>query len=203
MQTGYFNAQAVVAGLTFNISAPREAEGQVSHVVVLEPGIAGAISAAGVDGLVEGHGIQQGDKIDVHWSDPSSGDHKCRRGLVVDTAETTSIEFDESPAGEGDALPDEDTAVVVDVQTEVATSWDGDDLELLVCGATGRMMADFRTAVESKNAAKLASGVLSWWLSDISMTNPYTGDPITVIRLSNGSVAAVTFNCGLLYQSVS
>jgi len=202
MQTGQIVSSIVVGGIQFSSSVSRSAEGQISHSVVLPAGIAGAISAAGVDGLPTGHGIVATDIIDVHWSDPSTGDHKCRCGLTVDTDAANAITFDETPAGVGDTLPAEDTAVVVSLRTTIDTDWDGDLLEMIAAKNTVRALADFRSASASIMALKQVAGEAWSWVSNQGIANPVTGDPISSIVISNGSTTAGTFYIGLLYQSV-
>lgn len=202
MQTGRISASIVVGGIQFSSSVSRQAEGQVSHVVVLPAGVAGAISAAGVDGLATDHGIAGSDVVDVHWTDPADGTHKCRRGLLVDTANANDIEFDETPAGEGDELPAEDTAVIVSVQVAIETDWDGDDVEMIAAKMTARGVADFRAAAASVAAVKMVSGEAWSWVSDQGVDNPLTGDPVASVIVSNGMTASATFYLGLLYQSV-
>ena len=202
MQTGRISSSIAVGGISFSATVTRQAEGQVSHVVELAAGFAGQISAAGVDNLATGHGIEIGDVIDVHWDDPTDGTHKCRRGLEVDASDTNDIEFDETPAGEGDALPAVGTDVVVSVQSVVNTDWDGDDLEMIAVKSTQRASADFRDAAASLHSLKLPAGETWSWASEQGFANPFTGNPVTEIRLSNGSTSAATFYVGLLYQSV-
>ena len=202
MQTAQIVSSITCGGINFTSSVSRQAEGQISHVVVLPAGVAGAISATGVDGLVEGHGIEASDVIDVHWSDPADGSHKCRRGLTVDTAGATSIAFDEDPAGAGDALPAEDTAVVVSVQVSIDTDFDGDLVQMVAVKTAQRAMVDFRKTGASLLAIKCVAGEAWSWASGQSVANPLTGDPVDAIVVSNGSVSETTMYVGILYESV-
>ena len=202
MQTAQITGNYVVGGISFTSTVSRSAEGQISHVVDLPAGVAGKISASGVDNLATGHGIQAADVIDVHWTDPTDGSHKCRRGLTVDAANANDIEFDETPAGEGDALPAVGTDVFVSVQTVISTDWDGDDAEMVACKSTVRAMADFREAAASQEAVKLVAGEAWSWVSGQGVANPFAGNPVVSIKLSNGGATAGKFYLGLLYQSV-
>lgn len=202
MQTGTIAASITVGGITFASNVSRQAEGNISHVVALPAGLAGAISATGVDGLATGHGLQAADVIDVHWTDPSDGTHKCRRGITIDTANANDIAFDETPAGAGDTLPAEDTAVVVSKQVTVTTAFDGDNAEIVAAKATQRGSVDFRSASASLAAVKLTAGEAWSWVSGQSAANPLTGDPVASIQASNGSTTAAMLYVGVLYQSV-
>jgi len=190
-----------VGGIAFTSQASRSAAGQIGHNITLPAGVAGAISAAGVDGLATGHGIAGSDVVDVHWTDPADGTHKCRRGLTVDTANANDIEFDETPTGEGDALPAEDTAVIVGLQVEVNTDFDGDDMEIVAVRSSQRAVIDFRDAAASLSAVKLPAAEAWSWVSGQGVANPLTGDPVDKAVASNGSTTAATLNLGILYAS--
>jgi hypothetical protein len=201
MQTGTITSQCTVGGISFSAAVSQQGEGQISHVATIPAGSAGAISAAGVDGLVTGHGISVSDVIDVHWLDPADGTHKVRRGLTVDVSNANDIEFDEIPAGEGDALPAVDTAVVVSVQVIVTSAFDGDLVLMIAAKMTQLAFMDLRDAGGSELAQKFAANGLWWWATGQGFTNPIAADDITEIRISNGSIAAATFYLGILYDS--
>lgn len=164
--------------------------------------MAGAISATGVDGLATGHGLQVSDLIDVHWTDPVDGTHKCRRGITVDVSNENDIEFDDVPAAEGDALPDTDTAVVVGLQVEIDTDFAGNNVEMVACRITQRAIADFRAVAASVVAVKLAAAEAWHWISGQNIANPLADELVDVVRVSNGSIATATVELGVLYQSV-
>lgn len=200
MQTGTIAATITIGGTNFRSTASRQAEGHVAHVVAIPAGIAGAISAAGVDGLATGHGLVQNDVIDIHWT--AAGVRKARRGVTVDTAAANAITFNDDPAAEGDALPAEDTAVVVSKRVTIDTEWDGDDIEILACKATKDLMADFRTAAASEMAKHLSADEAWWWISGQGVANPLASDSVASIVLSSATTTAGVFYLGLLYQSV-
>jgi hypothetical protein len=202
-QTGRINQSIAIGGLTFSGSITRTAEGVLTQVVDLAAGHAGAISATGVYGLATGHGILDTDTVDVHWTDPSDGTHKCRRGLAVDTSAANAITFDNDPAAEGDALPAEDTAVVVSVQTEIECAFSGDDLLMIALRASQRCIADIRDAGGSELPQKLVAGEAWYWASDQGVTNPVASDSLTKIVASNGSAVATTLYIGLLLDTVA
>lgn len=201
--TATINAQYTIGGIAFSGSSSQSAEGQIGQVVSLAAGVAGAISSAGVDGLATGHGISGSDVIDVHWTDPSDGSHKCRRGLTVDTANANDIEFDETPAGEGDSLPAEDTACVVSVQTVVTCPFDGDLLLMIAAKSTQIAVADFRDAGGSELVLTFAANGTWSWETGKGFSNPVASDDIVQVKVSNGSTTAATFYLGILYDSVT
>ena len=203
MQTGQIVSQCVVGGISFPSTVTRYGEGQVSHVVALIAGATGLINdGVGVDGMETGHGITGAMVIDVHWDDPGDGTHKCRRGLLVDTANANDIEFDEVPAGLGDALPADETPVIVSEQVIIDTDWEADLLAMIASKCTQRAVADFWDLGGSELTLKQVAGEAWTWASDQGVANPLDGDTVDLLYVSNGSATAATFYLGLLYQSV-
>jgi len=204
MQTSTITASLSVGGINFTSRVSRQAEGQVSHIVNIPAGQAGKISADGVDNLETGHGIEALDVVDVHWADPATTEHKCRRGLLVDTATEFAITFDETPAGEGDAIPAVGTACVVSVQTEINTDFTGNDVEIVGVMCTKKAMADFRTVVPAEIVAvKCVAGEAWTWISDQNIANPLADAIVDKIIVSNGETAEARIYVGALYQSVA
>jgi hypothetical protein len=192
-----------IGSKAFSGSVTVDGEGAFNLDPVLPAGKAGAISATGVDGLVTGHGIVDTDTIDVHWTDPSDGTHKCRRKIEVDTAATNAITFDNSPAAEGDALPAEDTAVVVAKQVTISQAFSG-DLLLMICAKTSqRSIVDFRDSGGSELAQKLVANGMWSWDNVQGAANPMAGDSIVSIVASNGSITATTLELSAVIDAVA
>jgi len=203
MPTAQIVSTISVGGVEFASNVSRTAEGQISHVVVIPAGAAGKRAADGVDNLVTGHGFVTSNVIDVHWTDPTDGvTHKVRRGLTVDGATANAITFDETPPALGDTFPAVGTDVVISLITGIGSVWDGDLLEMIAMKATGRLMAEFWDGGVQYVPQKLATEQALTWVAGQGVTNPYTGSPVAVIRVSNGTIVAVTYTLGLLYQSV-
>lgn len=200
-QTGRVAINFTVGGISFSSNETRTAEGAISHIVPVPAGIAGVVNGTTIiDGLVTGHGLQIGDAFDLHWT--VAGVLKVRQGLVVDTANANDIIFDATPAGTGDALPADDTAVVLGVQVVVSTDWDGDTGELTACKSDQITFLGFRTAAAEIEGIKLTAGASWFWLKDYGYDNPFASDDMTTVLVSNGSTTASTVFIGILYQSV-
>jgi len=201
MQTGTITSTILIGGIGFTSTITRTAEGQISHVVELPAGVAGAVSATGVDGLATGHGLVQGDVVDLHWT--GGGEQKCRRGITIDTASANAVTFDDSPPAGGDALPAEDTAVVVGKQIEVNTEWVGNDSEIVAARLSKIGAVDFRDdTAASVLAAKLAAAASWFWAAGQGVDNPFADKTLATIKASNGSTSECTLHVGVLYQSV-
>lgn len=96
----------------------READGIVAHEVPVAPGKAGTLStknsnSAGIATVSSGHGIVQGDTVDVYWA------AAAQFGLEVTAVTSTTITFVGPAAPDSAPLPDEGTAIVVSKQTLV------------------------------------------------------------------------------------
>ncbi len=192
-----------IGGTAFASNEVRTAEGAITHVIDLPAGSAGLMdSTTGVDGLVTGHGIVATDIIDLHYDDPTTGLHKVRRGLTIDTDAANAVTFDETPAGEGDALPADGVAVVISVQVVVNTDFAGDDVEIVATKSDVKAMVDIRTSSASKQAQKLATGASWFWMKSFGFTNPLAASAIDEANVSNGSTDVGVVFLAILYQSV-
>jgi hypothetical protein len=194
-----------VAGLSFPTVVSRSAEGQIGQIIPLPAGKAGAMTAGslGVDGLPTGHGLVHNDVIDIHWVNPT-GIPQCHRGVVVETPPgVNAITFDVGVAGEGDALPAEDTDVVVSKQVVVDVAFDADSAKFMAARCNVNAMVNFRDDSHVSHLARLLTGNEAWaWADGGSEANPLLGDTIETIHCSNASsVTAGTLHIGVLYDS--
>ncbi len=203
-QTGSITQQFSLAGVGFSGVLSESGEGTIAQVLALPAGNAGVMkSTTGVDGLETGHTIENGALIDLHYTD-TSGDHQCRRGLTVDSlVGDNELTFDETPVGEGDALPPDETAVVVATQVPIEMTFVGDNLLMIAMKATQRAVMDFSSTITSDFAHKFpnADDVWSWDLKS-GFTNPFAGDTPDAGFASNGSVTAATLTIGMLLDTV-
>ena len=194
-----------VGGMAMSSSINRTEEGLISHEVTLAAGIAGAVMAegVGVDGLADEHGIEGADVIDIHWT--AGGLHKVRYGCTVDTANANDVRFDDDPAEEGDALPAEDTAVVICVQQVIDTDVDFADVKLVAINCDQRAHCAFTNDdPATQKGIKVAANTTWLWNEGEGIDTPFTGetdDVLDEINVSNGSVTAATLKIGILYDS--
>ena len=197
-----------IAGMNLSSSISRTEEGLVSHEVTLAAGVAGAVmtGGVGVDGLAGGHGIVGTNIVDMHWTDATTGLHKVRYGITVDTANANDIRFDNDPVEEGDAVPAEDTAVVVCVQQVIDTDIDLTDAMLVAIHCDQRAHCAFTNDDPvTQKGVKVAANTTWLWNEGEGIDNPFTAaadDVMDEINASNGSVTAATLKIGILYDSV-
>lgn len=205
MPTGTVTKQIVAGGLTLYSQITRTEEASIAEQVTLPAGKAGAISAAGIDGLVTGHGIGQGAIIDVHWT--AGGVQCCRYGITVDTTATNAITFDDTPAAAGDALPAEDTAVVVAVQVPIAIAFDANNAKLVAFHSDQIAHVDMQNNdPASMFAVKLAANSAWFWNDGDNIANPFVGtndDVVLQVVATNGSTTAATLKIVAMYDSVA
>jgi len=139
------------------------------------------------------HGITTGMAVDIHW------DGGIQYDVTVGTVSGTSVPFD---LGIGDDLPTNLTNVVVAPRVQINADIDGDNLKLIaldagyiVPGATSKIHCEFQDAADDSIAAlALTANEARVFHIEGGDENPFTGDPITKIFVSNGSsTEAATF----------
>lgn len=175
--------------------ATATADAKIEMTPAVAAGVDGAISAAGVDGMPTDHGIEAADLIGVSWGT------SCRYNLTVDVANANDIQFDETPAGGGDALPAEDTAVVVAKEVDVTLTLDGDNVAGILLLADQNCHARFE---EDDGTVIMELDLVAdepySWLYGGAVTNPLTGDPWAKIVAINKSTTAATLKVFVVYD---
>jgi len=179
-------------GLTGTGRVTRAAEGGVVIDEALDPGIAAtlvdrtdedeaALSAA------SGHGITNADTLVVFW------EGGLRYGMtVIVTAGSGGTDSLAVAGGFGDALPAEETALVLGVQVDVSNTaeFDGDNAVLLLAIATRRAHLVFQTAGEAEIAPfELPAGELVSWVAGSGLANPLAGETVGIVLAACGDVA--------------
>lgn len=190
-------------GVSIAKSQARTADGGSDVQVAVPKGFAGTLTTrtdanTGTITLVGGHGIATGNNVDIYWAGGVQYD------VTVGTVSTNSMPFD---LGIGDDLPIATTAVVVCKRVPVNVSIDGDALSIL--GVQQKFASQTETAmshVDFQDAAGDEIAQLDLQPNGVQVfdveggsANPFTGDPITVCYVSNGSSTAdATFYCTFL-----
>ncbi len=169
-------------------------DGGTPREVDVPPGYAGTLTTrtddnTGTVTLAAGHGIVTGDEVDIYW------DGGVQYAVTVGTVATNSMPFD---AGIGDNLPTASppTAVVVCKRVEVNADIDGDSLSFLACkqhydqaNETANSHVDFQSAAPAEiEELDLAANVPRTFNIRAGDPNGFTGDPITKLYVSNGSL---------------
>lgn len=131
--------------------------------------------------LQPGHGLVDGDFVDVYWSTGS------RRHMLVNmTGDSCNVD-----AGNGDNLPDALTQVTVVKSSSEALSVVGNSMEALVLYSPVRGAITF---LDGSNAilysVELEAGVTLTWLDPTGATNPLAGVTAASIRISHLSSSA-------------
>ena len=135
------------------------------------------------------HTITTAAVIDLYWSGG------VRYGVIVGTVATTSVPI---TGGAGDNLPTAETAVTVVVQKSVNIAIDGDEAKIIAI-ALETNTKSLRTAchiqlrdVGNAEIAEidLITNVPQVWDLEGGSANPFTGNPITNAKVSQGNVTA-------------
>jgi len=136
--------------------------------------------------LGSGHGITDGQIIDVFWSGG------VQRTVTVGTVSGTSVPID---GGIGDNLPTATTAITACVQKAINLSIDGDNADILAV-VLETVDKTLRTAanVQFLDAAAdviaeidLVANVPQVWDIEGGSANPFTGDVITNLKASQAN----------------
>jgi len=199
-QTAIQQATMSIGGMSVPSLTVRTGEAHIGVKPALPAGVAGAIDdGGGVDGLPTGHGFEAADVVGVHWID-ADGIARCRRDLIVDTAGASGITFE--VGGAGDALPVEDTAVVVGMQVDITMLFPGPDVLMFTARADQQCAVDFQATGSVSIAARAIPALEGWnWAINNGWTNPLDDDIVKVIA-SNGGSAEASLYLGVLYDAV-
>jgi len=142
----------------------------------------------GVITLTAGHDVATG-TYDVYWAGGMRYEVSCT--VVVNACTITG--------GSGDNLPAESTAVTVAHRVTVNCAIDGDAVKLIgvqvsyvltASVATAHVQLDDAEGDTIKEIDLIGSQVWNWDYLN-ALTNPLTGDPITIGYASNGSATEV------------
>jgi len=138
-----------------------------------------------------GHGIAGADLVDVYWAGGA------RYAVTVDSVAgvgDVELTFDDTPAATGDALPADETAVIVCERVTVNTQIDGDAVKLFGVSCDQRSQITFYDVGDAiiKQYELPVANAFALWYSTSEATNPLTGNPITYAKVSNGSTTAGT-----------
>ncbi len=197
--------QIEVAGLSIGGVVNKSEEGSFAHAPTLAAGVDGTLSTrssntAGVLTLGAGHGLTDADTIDVHWTD-ADGLHCVAYDCTISTYDSTTVTF---TGASGVVLPAQDYAIVAGERITIDSDWSGDLLELIGMSADQDWHAEFQeNDADSLLALTMDAGEPVAWLADQGITNPWAGDAVGKIVISNGSIVAASVQIGGLYDSVS
>lgn len=141
--------------------------------------------------LTAGHGLETG-TFDLWWA----------TGVRYGVAFTVSTnDWTMTDSGAGDALPASSTVCNISEQVLINTAIDGDAVVLIV------MNSSLRTSVACHDvdddvieAIELLADEPYHWHDTNGITNPFAGDPITYLAVSNGETSAAAILQVLVLQ---
>lgn len=198
MPTATFAVTTVVAGVQSFVNISRSGDGSGVWTPQAPAGSSGSLTTRtdADTGVVTaaGHGITDGDTVDVMWS---GGRRYGMAATVVDDEITVD-------GGAGDALPAEDTAVVVATQVPVNVAFDPDDLVALLLVATAGVSVTFKDAggVVLANVYLPDAQSACVWFTNSGLDRPMTGNPVASITIACASAAAAaTVTLSVIYDA--
>jgi hypothetical protein len=207
MSIATLSQSTTIGGVSIQSNTQRAASGQIGQETIpaLPAAKIGALTTrtsdtAGELTMVAGHGITDGQIIDIFWIDVDGVSH-CAYGATVGTVATNAVPF---TGAAGDVLPAEDYDITACVQTEIDCDFDGDLVEIIAVSSTLLSHVTFKKAVGTVIKAVILLANEGWfWVSDQGVANPLTGDSVGSIAVSNGaSSAANTVKIGIAYDSM-
>jgi len=136
--------------------------------------------------MAASHGITTAAVIDLYWTGG------VRYGVVVGTVATNAVPIS---GGSGDNLPSNMTAITAVIQKSINLAIDGDETDILAViletnDKSVRTAAhiQFRDASNDEIAeVDLITNVPQVWDIAGGSANPFTGDPITNLKCSQGN----------------
>lgn len=131
-----------------------------------------------------GHGIITGDRLDLYWTDPTTGAAKSRYGITVGTVATNSVPI---TSGAGDNLPLVDAVISAMVPVLETLPVDNAAMQALLAGCQYPANIIIRDSVPAVIAAIFIEGGVDTYEWDVSngITNPFATDAVDVY-LSHG-----------------
>ncbi len=139
--------------------------------------------------MTAGHGLTDGQVIDIYWSGG------VQYGVTVGTVSTNSVPID---GGIGDNLPTANTAITAVVQKSVNLAIDGDEVDIIAV-VLETVDKSLRTAghIQFRDSANdqiaeidLVANVPQVWDIAGGSANPFTGDPITNLKVSQAGTSS-------------
>jgi len=171
----------------------RSGSGSIGIEETLPAAKAGTLSTrtddnTGVLTLSSGHGITDGQIVDVYWSGG------VRYGMTVGTVAGTSVPID---LGAGDNLPLVTTAITDVVHTSINVSIDGHNAKIVAIEiATNDKSLRTAAQLQLRDASNdeiaqidLVTNVPQVWDIEGGSANPFTGDPITNAKASQANAS--------------
>jgi hypothetical protein len=133
--------------------------------------------------MAPGHGITTGQRLDVYWTDPTTGLAMCQYGVTAGTVATNSVPID---LGVGDNLPLVNTAVTVMVPTNYPFTVTAANLSSLLVGCASRAMVVFMSSVPAVVKACLVDQDRGYlWDDSDEATTPF-GANVATVYISHG-----------------
>jgi hypothetical protein len=190
--TATFGLSVSAGGITIQKSITRTGDAPIGLQTTLNNAQAGTLSTrtdndTGTITMTSGgHTITTGAVVDIYWSGG------VQYSVTVGTVSGTSVPFD---AGVGDNLPAETTAVTIVVQKNVNLYIDGDNTKLIsICLETttdtlrtAGLLIAYDAANDTIATIDLVANVPQVWDIEGGSANPFTGDPITYLKVSQGN----------------
>lgn len=175
-------------------------DGILKRIVVVPAAKSGQLTTrtdadTGVLTMAGGHGIQQGDRLDVYW-----GSFSGRRGLEVTSVDGNLVSID---GGAGDDLPTNLTAITAAVPVQETFACDGDDVVALLLWGDQRGTIVIADADDAELYAQSVgsttnAGRSAVWHAGRDPVNPLAGVTLATAYFSHRATTSATLRLAVL-----
>lgn len=192
MPTANYQVQVSYGDVVVQKNLAVTADGAQTHSVDLPVALAGALTTRTDDNTgeltVPDNTIETGDIVDVYW------EGGVRYGMTVGSVVGDAVPID---GGAGDNLPADETNITVAVQVAGLTNLDGDEAVLVAIQLVyegqdvgyGKGNLNLQDASDATiELLRLEGAVPRVWYIGGGSDNPFTGNPVTKFKASNGDV---------------
>ncbi len=204
MPTAIIASQIQIGGTQMNASNTLTGNAQESYRPTDNPvaAEAGTLSTrtdadSGVVGLTDTPTMTAADKVMAIWEE--AGVRKSRTNMAVTDVTVNDVTIN---GGDGDDLPIATTIVSLAIQTDMAASFDGDNLVAIAATATRDATLVFYDAAGTVLLkVELYAGSAWFWQADSNSACPITGNPVAKLSIGNrDTTGAVVLDLGLLHD---
>lgn len=188
-----------IGGIAMNGQISRSADGRLAADPTVPAAQAGTLTTrtsdtAGTVTLGAGHGLVDGDHVDLYWSGGR------RYNVTVGTVAGNAVPIS---GGAGDNLPVQDAPLTVARQVQVAPgTFSGDALVAIGANCAQRGHLSFYDTTNLRHQLDLAAGEPWFWIAGSGPANPLAGFTITHVQASHEDVAsAQVLRIGILLDA--
>jgi len=197
MPTSRLSIAGDIGGASIAATILRTASGQINHDVQLPAAKAGTLTIRtsaneGTITLSAGHGINTGQIVDLYW------DGGRKRNALAGTVAGNDVPV---VGDDGDALPDQGTAIRMAPQLPIDTDFVGNLVEMIGALSSRRGRLQFDEESVQALTVDLVANEPWFWASGGTAANPLADKVVIGCIASQDHTVATSLKLGVLYNS--